>query len=203
MHTALFLSSGGELWSAGSNKFGELGIGKTTDKGVGLEKPQKIANNFASKVVDISCGVEFSMCVTEDGRVFSFGHPEFGALGHGTDGKYIISTAKEGFREESTPKHIQAWHMSDNKGKDYLGAMAEAPSIKRVFCGNKHTLAVDENGGLWSWGNNGYGRLGLNDPHERKRPCKIEFFEGPHAIKNFDLVVAGKAGPFLQYDASL
>ena len=31
--------------------------------------------------------------------MFSFGHPEFGALGHGTDGKYIISTAKEGFRE--------------------------------------------------------------------------------------------------------
>ena len=28
-------------------------------------------------------------------------------------------------------------------------------------------------GGLWSWGTNGYGRLGLNDPHDRKRPCKV------------------------------
>ena len=35
--TRLFLSSGGELWSAGSNKFGELGIGKTADK----VRPQK------------------------------------------------------------------------------------------------------------------------------------------------------------------
>ena len=39
--------------------------------------------------------------------------------------------------------------MSDTKSKDYLGTMVEAPAIKRVFCGNKHSLAVDENGGLW------------------------------------------------------
>jgi alpha-tubulin suppressor-like RCC1 family protein len=188
-HT-LFLSSGGEVWSVGSNKFGELGLGKTSSQPV--DKPQKVSS-FASKVVDISAGVEFSAAVTEDGRVFTFGHPEFGVLGHGTDGKYIISTAKEGFREVSTPQHVAAWHVSDSRAKDYLGAAAEPPTIKRVFCGNKHTLAVDADGGLWAWGNNGYGRLGLNDPHDRKRPCKVAFFEGPHAIKDAALVTAGGA----------
>ena len=120
-HT-LFLSSGGEVWSVGSNKFGELGLGKTSSQPV--DKPQKVSS-FASKVVDISAGVEFSAAVTEDGRVFTFGHPEFGVLGHGTDGKYIISTAKEGFREVSTPQHVAAWHVSDSRAKDYLGAAAE------------------------------------------------------------------------------
>jgi alpha-tubulin suppressor-like RCC1 family protein len=49
----------------------------------------------------------------------------------------------------------------------------DPPCIKRICCGNKHTLAVDAEGSMWSWGFNGYGRLGLNDPHDRKRPCKV------------------------------
>ena len=125
------------------------------------------------QIVDIAAGVDFSVIVTEEGRTLSFGHPEFGVLGHGTDGKFIISTGKEGFREVSTPQLIDKWHLPDVKGKDYLGAAVDSPTIKRVCCGNKHTLAVDAEGGMWSWGFNGYGRLGLNDPHDRKRPCKV------------------------------
>eukprot|EP00287_Rhodomonas_sp_CCMP768_P015135 CAMPEP_0196754130 /NCGR_PEP_ID=MMETSP1091-20130531/92914_1 /TAXON_ID=302021 /ORGANISM="Rhodomonas sp., Strain CCMP768" /LENGTH=459 /DNA_ID=CAMNT_0042102341 /DNA_START=124 /DNA_END=1503 /DNA_ORIENTATION=- len=188
-HT-LFLTAAGEVWVCGSNKFGELGIGKTTEH---EDKPKAITSTLGSKVVDIGAGVEFSMIVTEEGSVLSCGHPEFGTLGHGSDGKYIISTGREGFREMATPTQIPTWHTSDIKGKDFLGAATDPPTIKRVFCGNKHTLCVDEEGGLWSWGYNGYGRLGLNDPHDRKRPCKVDFFSGPHAIKNFDLVAAGGA----------
>ncbi len=109
----------------------------------------------------------------QDGKTLSFGHPEFGVLGHGTDGKFIISTGKEGYREVSSPKLIDQWHLPDVKGKDFLGSIVDPPTIKRVCCGNKHTLAVDADGGMWSWGFNGYGRLGLNDPHDRKRPCKV------------------------------
>jgi len=187
-HT-LFLTSGGEVWATGSNKFGELGFGKTCDS---EDKPKQITA-LGSKVVDIGAGEEFSMLVLDDGSVYSFGHPETGTLGHGTDGKFIISTGREGFREVPSPTKIVQWHLSDIKGKDYLGNIVEPPVIKRIYCGKKHTLAVDEDGGIWSWGNNGYGRLGLNDPHDRKRPCKIEFFQGPHAVKNFDLVTAGGA----------
>lgn len=133
------------------------------------------------------------MILTEEGKVYSCGHPEYGALGHGTDGKYIISTGREGFREVSSPTLITQWHISDAKGKDYLGATVPQPMIKKICCGQKHTLAVDADGVIWSWGYNGYGRLGLNDPHDRKRPCRIEFFSGPNAISNFDLVVAGGA----------
>ena len=144
-----------------------------------------------------------------------------GALGHGTDGKYIISTGREGFREESTPKKIVQWHQSDIKGKDYLGNIVEpytmskvasnlntrsgrhltltfggtlcSPTIKRIYCGKKHTLALDDDGGIWSWGCNGYGRLGLNDPHDRKRPCRIDFFSVRDVFLLFCSVARGPA----------
>ena len=142
-HT-LFLTSGGEVWACGSNKFGELGLGKTSES----ENAPKQIGALGSKVVDIGAGEEFSVIVTEDGSVFSFGHPDQGALGHGTNGKFIISTGREGFREESTPKRIAQWHLSDIKGKDYLGTIQAPPSVKRVFCGKKHSLAVDAEGGI-------------------------------------------------------
>ena len=34
--------------------------------------------------------------------------------------------------------------------------------IVRIACGATHTIAVDENGGVWTWGNGDYGRLGHN-----------------------------------------
>ena len=68
--------------------------------------------------------------------------------------------------------HTRALH-SLSRTHTCTGNIVEPPVIKRIYCGKKHTLAVDEDGGIWSWGNNGYGRLGLNDPHDRKRPCKV------------------------------
>ena len=213
-HT-LFLTSGGELWACGSNKFGELGLGKTCDS---EDKPKQITS-LGTKVVDIGAGEEFSVIATDDGSVYTFGHPEFGTLGHGTDGKYIVAAGREGFREESTPKKIVQWHQSDIKGKDYLGNIVEpytcqkspsqheewttpdtnnggtmcSPTIKRIYCGKKHTLALDDDGGIWSWGCNGYGRLGLNDPHDRKRPCKIDFFSVRAVFLLFCSVARGPA----------
>ncbi|EKX32539.1 hypothetical protein GUITHDRAFT_121290 [Guillardia theta CCMP2712] len=186
-HT-IFLGDAGQVWCCGTNKFGECGIGRTSEV---EDKPKPV--NFGSKIVHAGAGAEFSIAVNEEGKVFSFGHPEYGALGHGTDGRFIIATGRQGFREVSTPTQITQWHLSDSKGKEFLGAIVEPPVIQRVYCGNKHTLAVGDDGSLWAWGYNGYGRLGLNDPHDRKRPCKVEFFQGPHAIKNPDLVVAGGA----------
>ena len=46
------------------------------------------------------------MLVTDDGSVFSFGHPEVGALGHGTDGKFIISTGYVHVRSVFVHVHI-------------------------------------------------------------------------------------------------
>ena len=40
-----------------------------------------------------------------------------------------------------------------------VGALAEK-EVTRVACGQNHTIAVCSDGGVWTWGNGGYGRLG-------------------------------------------
>jgi len=39
--------------------------------------------------------------------------------------------------------------------------------IARIASGNQHSLAVDEDGYVYSWGFNGYCRLGLQDQKDR------------------------------------
>jgi E3 ubiquitin-protein ligase HERC4 len=36
------------------------------------------------RIVYISCGQEFTVCLTSDGGVFSFGNGSYGQLGHGS-----------------------------------------------------------------------------------------------------------------------
>ena len=39
---------------------------------------------FGRKIVAVDCGESHTVCVTEEGDVYSWGRGKFGALGHGT-----------------------------------------------------------------------------------------------------------------------
>lgn len=45
-------------------------------------------------------------------------------------------------------------------------------------CGAEFTIVIIENGEVYSWGTNKYGQLGIDDPHNRKTPCRIDSLEG-------------------------
>lgn len=46
--------------------------------------------------------------------------------------------------------------------------------IKETSIGNLHSLAIDESGNLWAWGNNDYGQLGNGTTTATKIPIKIK-----------------------------
>lgn len=46
--------------------------------------------------------------------------------------------------------------------------------IVSVSCGESHVLALDFSKGLWSWGFNKFGQLGLGDTTDRNLPAQIE-----------------------------
>eukprot|EP01084_Bolivina_argentea_P058846 107404_1 len=45
-----------------------------------------------------------------------------------------------------------------------------------IYCGDEHTLALDCNGQIWSWGYGGNGRLGHGDEDNRYKPTQIKYF---------------------------
>jgi len=57
------------------------------------------------------------------------------------------------------------------------------PSITTVACGESHTLAVGQDGTLWTWGRNQYGQLGHGDCKTHKLPRRVEALEKKICIK--------------------
>lgn len=49
---------------------------------------------LVSDIKSVSCGVDFTVWLTNKGEVFSAGNPQYGQLGHGTDHMYNAKDSK-------------------------------------------------------------------------------------------------------------
>ena len=89
-------------------------------------------------VVEAASGDMHSMVLMSDGTVYTWGNNAVGQLGVG---------------DKDTSSMPQQVHGPGNVG--YL------TGITRLAAGYEHSLAVKDDGTLWAWGSNGYGRLGI------------------------------------------
>ncbi len=81
---SVFLTSNGRLFSVGSNNRAQLGVGDKVDRTV----PTEINLNFLNeneKVTTLSLGIQHSMILTNQNRVFTWGYGAFRALGQGSN----------------------------------------------------------------------------------------------------------------------
>ena len=87
-----------------------------------------------SQICYVACGAEHTVCLTEDGGVFSFGSGQYGQLGHGSKS------------DEQNPRQII----------ELMGT-----EVSQIACGKKHTLAfVPTRGRVYAFGLGGSGQLG-------------------------------------------
>ena len=75
------ITESGEIYSWGSNDFGQLGVARSVD--TCLWSPTQIYTED-SKAKDVICTENSSFIITEDMRVYSFGQNNFGQLGLGS-----------------------------------------------------------------------------------------------------------------------
>ncbi|XP_059489560.1 protein RCC2 homolog [Neocloeon triangulifer] len=169
-HHTLFLTDRGEVYSAGDNKCGQCGVGNTNP----VLTATKIKHQGAP-IVKVSCGAEFSAILDCRGVLFTFGLPEYGQLGHNTDGKYFITSTKLGFNNETKPKRILMY--IEKQGRDNHSTPVDDVDIQDVACGVNHTVAVDSKGRVFSWGFGGYGRLGHAETKDEMVPRRIKYFD--------------------------
>lgn len=173
-HHSIIVSNLGNVYTAGQGSSGQLGIGKMPETQKSFVRIPGSAFN-GEKAVNCSAGREFSMVVTEEGSVFSFGHPIYGQLGNGTEGKYIERANKITYTFLKVPYKI-AFQRPESDSPLGKAEKDKPVKIKGVACGANHTIAMDEEGKLYSWGFGGYGRLGHKDNKDQMAPKAVKLF---------------------------
>ncbi|RID81832.1 hypothetical protein D1953_19785 [Peribacillus asahii] len=136
-HT-LAVKSDGTIWTWGNNERNQIGDGKT---GSSLMKnvlvPYQV--KLLTKVKSVSGGTYYSLAVKSDGTVWSWGFNDASQLG-------IVKTSAY----QNKPAKVLG-----EDGEGYLN------QIKQADGGYRHTLAVANDGSLYTWGENTYGKLGI------------------------------------------
>jgi hypothetical protein len=141
----LAIKTDGTLWSWGNNGSGRLGTNSTTT----ISSPVQVGALTNWKKV--MAGLGTSHAIKTDGTLWGWGaNTTAGQVGDNT----IVS--------KSSPTQIGTltnW-VDVTSGGNYTGQLA-------------HVLARKNDGGLWSWGNNGYGQLGSDSVVARSSPAQV------------------------------
>ncbi|XP_026481647.1 E3 ubiquitin-protein ligase HERC2-like [Ctenocephalides felis] len=151
-HSAAITSSG-ELYTWGLGEYGRLGHGDNCTQ----VKPKLVKALSGHRVVQIACGSRDAqtLCLTDQGLVFSWGDGDFGKLGRG---------GSEGC---SVPKCVER---------------LTGLGVRRLECGAQFSLALTDKGEVWTWGKGDYYRLGHGTDQHVRRPTLVQALKGKRVI---------------------
>lgn len=76
-----------------------------------------------------------------------------------------------------------------------ITALAEK-EVTRLACGQNHSVAVASDGGVWTWGFGGYGRLGHRVQQDEYKPRLVETLTGRLVVPPDAIVAAGQTSSF-------
>lgn len=114
-----------------------------------LDKPKLIETLRSKRIRDIACGSSHSAAVTSAGELYTWGLGEYGRLGHGDNFTQL------------KPKLVRA---------------LLSHRIVQVACGSRdaQTLALTEEGLVFSWGDGDFGKLGRGGSEGCFLPHQVE-----------------------------
>ena len=145
IHT-LALMEDGSLYTWGYNVYGELGLGHNTNQNT----PQLISpDHFENKIIQsIHTGSHHTLVLMTNGSLYAYGQNAKGQLGLGHN------------NNQNTPQLISPTHFPNK-------------TIQSIHTGYGNTLALMEDGSLYSWGYNKAGELGLGHTDNQYTPQLI------------------------------
>jgi alpha-tubulin suppressor-like RCC1 family protein len=165
-HT-LALQANGTVVAVGYNEYGQLGDGTTTTTGCRCKTTPVVVRNSANtadlqNITAVSGGVNHSLALDKDGKVWAWGSNIQGQLGNnGTWGPNNPGL--------NLPVQVGA-------GVDGFDGQVIA-----VNAGGNHNLALTADGKLWAWGYNFNGQIGDGaggNGTDRRFPVKVQVSAG-------------------------
>uniref|UniRef100_A0A8C1N1Q3 HECT and RLD domain containing E3 ubiquitin protein ligase 4 n=1 Tax=Cyprinus carpio TaxID=7962 RepID=A0A8C1N1Q3_CYPCA len=193
---SLALARGGQIFSWGQNKYGQLGLGM---QGAGVSSPQVVQSLQGVPFAQISAGGSHSFGLTLSGAVFGWGSNKFGQLGlSDNDGKtntldiqlsflchndfYVGMCGPNGLFTSGgvftfgAGGYGQLGHNTTNhevnprKVFELMGNV-----VTQIACGRQHTLAfIPSSGKIDSFGLGGNGQLGTRSTYNRMSPAPVK-----------------------------
>ncbi|KAG8493685.1 hypothetical protein CXB51_011681 [Gossypium anomalum] len=215
-HTVVITEDGNSL-AFGWNKHGQLGSGSTRN-----EIESSPVRCLVSQVTNTACGAEFTVWLssTEGASILTAGLPQYGQLGHGTDNEVcgedelsLMSLVHIFAAEYHSQSYAGCYNAKDSsvrlvyesQPRPRAIATLSGETIVKVACGTNHTVAVDTNGYVYTWGFGGYGRfvtcsplltsalfqLGHREQKDEWVPRRIEVFQKHNVLPPTAVVSAG------------
>lgn len=199
---AVSLVSDGTVWSWGSNRYGQLGVGHNAER---LTPAQA---QDLDQVETIEAGFRSGFAMKRDGTVWSWGANQFGQLGLGTttntnrpqpipglSGVASIS-ARMGYHTLALKDDGTVWAWGDNDhgqiGDGTVNTVRTTPvqvngltDVAAISTGGYHSLALKEDGTVWAWGFNKEGELGDETLTDRPIPVQV------HGLSRIKAISAG------------
>lgn len=185
------LSRDGDVYSWGNGDGGRLGHGDTTPK----EEPTLIQTLKGRDIVNIECGGTYSAAISAYGALYTWGRGNYGRLGHGTADDCLIPTMISSLSDEHVTQVACGFFYAHtlcvtSQGKVYswgdgdYGKLGRGGSdgsklprvveklqntkIRKVYCGPQCSIALSEDGKVFTWGNGDCWKLGHpTDEHVR------------------------------------
>jgi alpha-tubulin suppressor-like RCC1 family protein len=182
----------GNLWGWGLNSFGNLGVNDTNTRCTPVTTSTGGAN-----WKQVSGGKNHTAAIKTDGTLWTWGYNISGQIGDlSTTNRLVPVTTFAGgtnWKQVSCGESHTAAIKTDGTlwtwGNNTNGQIGDNTTInnritpvttftggtnwKQVDCGGYFTAAIKTDGTLWTWGNNAYGKLGINNTTQQATPVQV------------------------------
>lgn len=220
---SLALTNSGDLYAWGSNSYGQLGLGTTTEK---VSKPTLVKTLQGVPIAFIMCGGSHSFAVTKSGAVFGWGKNTFGQLGlnHAESRSFptqlktlrtigvrciacgddfsVFLTHEGGVLTCGAGSFGQLGH--GNCNNEILPRMVTelmGSTVTQISCGKRHVFAlVPSRGRVYGFGIGGSGQLGNRNNSNASLPTVIV---GPWVAPNGSTLVDSSSMFHVTHDKEL
>lgn len=128
---------------------GQLGHGDQAS----YRQPRRVERLQGKAIRQVSCGADFTACVTDEDQMYMFGSDYYGCVGVENElGMEVLEPVLLDFFQERP--------------------------VRQVSCGDNHVVALTRSGDIYSWGCGEHGRLGLDCEDDFSSPMQVEVPKG-------------------------